>query len=148
MVLHKMGEELYSEVMAAMTTEVESLCRPLNAAPANGADFLHELLKRWNRHNKAVFFTSNMAMYMDRTFVPMNHKTPINELGLRLWRDQMARSDKIRAMLIQAVKRQREGEDELVPGVNKMLMELGAQVMDMPCLVFQNSAGELHVAGP
>lgn len=125
MVLHKMGEELYSEVMAAMTTEVESLCRPLNAAPANGADFLHELLKRWNRHNKAVFFTSNMAMYMDRTFVPMNHKTPINELGLRLWRDQMARS-----------------------GVNKMLMELGAQVMDMPCLVFQNSAGELHVAGP
>ena len=59
----------------------------------------------------------------------------------------MARSDRIRPRLIEAVKRQKGGEDELVPGVNKMLTELGADVNDMPCLCFEDDTG-LHVAGP
>jgi predicted amino acid-binding ACT domain protein len=48
------------------------------------------------------------------------------------------------------VKRQRRGEDEdeLVAGVNKMLAEIGAEVVDVPYLCFRDSAGVLHVAGP
>lgn len=131
-----------------MTLEVQSLLRPLDAPLADGALFLQELLGKWNQHVKAVESTGVMLMYMDRTFVPANHKTPIKELGLRLWRDNMARSDKIRASLIEAVERQRGGEGELVAGVNKMLTELGAQVMEVPCLFFRDGAGELHAAGP
>jgi hypothetical protein len=46
------------------------------------------------------------------------------------------------------VKRQRRGEDELVAGVNKMLAEIGAEVVDVPYLCFRDGAGVLHVAGP
>jgi hypothetical protein len=53
-------------------------------------------------------------------------------------------SDKIRPRLVDAVKNQRGGEDELVDGVNKMLTELGE---DVPGLFFPG--GELNdVAGP
>jgi cullin 3 len=136
-------------VETAITSEVQSLCRPLDdaAAPVDSALFLQELLTRWARYSFALQFTCDVFMYMDRTFVPINRKTPIRELGLRLWRDEMARSGKIRQSLIEAVKRQKVGEDELVPGVNKMLTQLGAHVKDMPCLCFQDDTG-LHVAGP
>lgn len=147
--IYKKGGELYSVVETAITSEVQSLCRPLDdaAAPVDSALFLQELLTRWARYSFALQFTCDVFMYMDRTFVPINRKTPIRELGLRLWRDEMARSGKIRQSLIEAVKRQKVGEDELVPGVNKMLTQLGAHVKDMPCLCFQDDTG-LHVAGP
>nr|CAB3502688.1 unnamed protein product [Digitaria exilis] len=149
MVLYKNGEELYSVMEAAMALEVHIICRSLDAAPADSTDFLQRLLAMWKHHIRAVnFIRENISMSMDRTFIPTNHKTPIYELGLRLWRDNIARSDKIRARLIEAVKQRRGGEDELVPGVNDMLTELGADVMDVPCLCFRDGAGELHAAGP
>ncbi|CAN6230252.1 unnamed protein product [Urochloa humidicola] len=146
LVLQKKGEELYSVVETTMTSEVQSLCRALDVAPADGTVFLQELLAKWNQHIKAVNMIRVMLMYMDRTFVPTNHKTPIKELGLRLWRDHMVHSDKIQERLIEAVKQQRggEGEDELVASVNKMLAEIGE---DVPDLFFPG--GALHdVAGP
>lgn len=109
--------------------------------------FLQELLTKWNQHIWALQIICDVFRYMDNTYVKINRKTPIKELGLRLWRDEMARSGKIRQSLIETVKRQKGGEDELVPGVNKMLTELGANVKDMPCLCFQDGRG-LHVAGP
>lgn len=68
-----------------MASEVQSLWRTLNeAAPAEGgAAFLQELLAKWNQHIEAVKMTRDLLMYMDRTFVPTNRKTPIRELGLR-----------------------------------------------------------------
>nr|CAB3445524.1 unnamed protein product [Digitaria exilis] len=149
LVLFNKGEELYSAVEATMTYEVQSLCRPLDAAPAaDAAAFLQEVLNKWKQHVRAVDMTRDMLMFMDRTFVLTNSKAPIKELGLCLWRDNMARSDKIRPRLIQAVRRQRGGEDELVAGVNEMLTELGAEVMEIPCLFFRDGAGKLHAAGP
>jgi len=135
MVLYKKGAELYSAMETAMASEVQSLWRTLNdAAPAKGgAAFLQELLAKWNQHVEAVKMTRDMLMYMDWTFVPTNRKTPIRELGLRLWRDQLTSSDEIRERLIEAVKR-RGREDELVAAVNKMLTELGP---DVPGFFFQ-----------
>ena len=135
MVLYKKGAELYSAMETAMASEVQSLWRTLNeAAPAEGgAAFLQELLAKWNQHIEAVKMTRDLLMYMDRTFVPTNRKTPIRELGLRLWRDQLTSSDEIRERLIEAVKR-RGREDELVAAVNKMLTELGP---DVPGFFFQ-----------
>ena len=90
---------------------------------------MQELLAKWNQHIEAVKMTRDMLMYMDWTFVPTNRKTPIRELGLRLWRDQLTSSDEIRERLIEAVKRR--GCVELVAAVmpvNKMLTELGPDV--------------------
>ncbi|PUZ73980.1 hypothetical protein GQ55_1G029400 [Panicum hallii var. hallii] len=82
---------------------------------------------------------------MDQAFVPMNRKTPIYVLGLRLWRDHlmMTSSEKIRERLTEAVKQRGGDDDELVAAVNKMLAELGA---DVSRLFFP--AGVLHVTGP
>ncbi|CAL5060405.1 unnamed protein product [Urochloa decumbens] len=147
-VLHKKGEELYKAMEITLTSKVQSLCRPLDAAPEDDALFLQELLAKWNCHARAVKMTHDILPYLDRTFIPTNRRMPIHEVGLHLWRDNMACSDKIRARLIQAVRRQRGGEEELVHGVNKMLTELGAEVMNVPHLCFRDSAGKLHVAGP
>ena len=135
MVLYKKGAELYSAMETAMASEVQSLWRALNdAAPA---EFLQEMLAKWNQHIEAVKMTRDMLMYMDWTFVLTNRKTPIRELGLRLWRDQLTSSDEVRERLTEAVKR-RGGEDELVAAVNKMLTELGP---DVPGFFFQRVFG-------
>jgi hypothetical protein len=137
MVLYKKGAELYSAMEAAMASEVQSLWRAVEAAAApadGGAAFLEELLARWNQHAEAVKMTQDMLAYMDVTFVPANRKTPIRELGLRLWRDQLTSSEEVRERFTEAVKR-RGGEDELVAAVSKMLTELGP---DVPGLFFQS----------
>ncbi|CAL5060402.1 unnamed protein product [Urochloa decumbens] len=147
-VLHKKGDELYTTMEITMTSEVQSLCSLLDAAPEDDALFLQELLAKWNCHVRAVKMTRNILLYLDRTFVPTMRRTSIHELGLHLWRNNMARSNKICPRLIQAVRRQRGGEEELVDGVNKMLTELGVELMDVQHLCFRDGGGKLHVAGP
>lgn len=65
-----------------MALEVQGLGRSLDAAP-DGALFLQELLAKWQQHAKAVSVIRDILMYMDRTFVPTTHKTPVGELGLQ-----------------------------------------------------------------
>lgn len=129
-----------------MTSEVQSLFSPLDTPPADDdTEFLKKLLDNWNQHTRAINFTRDILMYMDRTYVPANRKMPIKELGLRLWRGHIVRTE-LRERLVEAVlKRQGRGEDELVAGVNKMLMELGE---DVPDLFFPHGGDELQVAGP
>ncbi|KAL0296910.1 UNVERIFIED_CONTAM: Cullin-3A [Sesamum radiatum] len=57
---------------------------------AHGGSFLEELSIKWSDHNKALQMIRDILMYMDRTFIPSTHKTPVHELGLNLWRDNRA----------------------------------------------------------
>ncbi|KAM3390781.1 hypothetical protein ACQJBY_012409 [Aegilops geniculata] len=140
-VLRDRGEELYSAVEAAMSSEVRGLAGSLTAA--NGAPFLQELLAAWRRHTAAVSAIQNMLMHMDRKFVPATGRTPVRALGLGLWRDGVVRSEKVRPMLVEAVLVERgraeaaePGASDLLAGVTEMLAELGAEVcrefMDAP----------------
>ena len=66
-----------------MASEVRSLCSPLDdAAPADSAFFLQELLTKWDRHITALRMTCDVFSYMDRMYIPDSRKTPIYELGL------------------------------------------------------------------
>lgn len=74
-------------------------------------------------------------MYMDRTFIPSTHKTPVHELGLNLWRDNIIHSSKIQPRLqdtlLELVQRERTGEvinRGLMRNIIKMLMDLGSSV--------------------
>jgi cullin 3 len=76
-----------------------------------------------------------MLMYMDRTFIPSTHKTPVHELGLNLWRDIVIHSSKtqtrLRDTLLVLVHRERNGEvinRDLMRNIIKMLMDLGSYV--------------------
>lgn len=130
MVLHKYGEKLYSGLVSTLTSHLEEIAESIGAA--QGPSFLEELNRKWTDHNKALQMIRDILMYMDRTFIPSTHKTPVNELGLNLWRDKVIHSNKIRtrlqSTLLELVQRERTGEvinRGLMRNVTKMLADLG-----------------------
>ncbi|XP_047972459.1 cullin-3A-like [Salvia hispanica] len=133
MVLHKFGEKLYSGLVSTMTLHLQSMSKSIE--DAQGASFLDELNAKWNDHNKALQMIRDILMYMDRTFIPSTHKTPVHELGLNLWRDYVIHSSKIQSRLLntilELIQRERTGEvinRGLMRNIIKMLMDLGPSV--------------------
>ena len=48
---------------------------------------MEELNRKWADYKKALETIRDVMMYMEKTFIPSTHKTPIRELGFNLWRD-------------------------------------------------------------
>ncbi|XP_026665459.2 cullin-3A-like [Phoenix dactylifera] len=133
MVLHKYGEKLYSGLVTTMTWHLKEIAKSIEAA--QGGLFLEELNRKWGDHNKALQMIRDILMYMDRTFVPSNRKTPVHELGLNLWKDNIIHSHKIQTRLLDTlldlIHRERTGEvinRGLMRNITKMLMDLGSSV--------------------
>lgn len=133
MVLHKFGEKLYSGLVATMTQHLKEISKSIETA--QGGLFLEELNSKWSEHNKALQMIRDILMYMDRTFIQSTHKTPVHELGLNLWRDNIIHSAKIQTRLLntllELVQRERTGEvinRGLMRSIIKMLMDLGSSV--------------------
>ncbi|KAJ8445458.1 hypothetical protein Cgig2_031271 [Carnegiea gigantea] len=133
MVLHKYGEKLYSGLVTTMSAHLREISKSIEAA--QGGSFLEELNRKWADHNKALQMIRDILMYMDRTFVPSTHKTPVYELGLNLWRDYVIRSSNIQTRLLntllELILRERTGEvinRGLMRNIIKMLMDLGSSV--------------------
>ncbi|KAL6960751.1 Cullin-3A [Sarracenia purpurea var. burkii] len=135
MVLHEFGEKLYSGLMSTMTSHLKEMEKSIEAA--QGSLFLEELNRRWAEHNKALQMIRDILMYMDRTFIPRTHKTPVHELGLNLWRDNIVHSSKIQLRLedtlLEFVRREWTSEvinRGLMRNIMKMLMDLGSSVYE------------------
>ncbi|KAL3631157.1 Cullin-3A [Castilleja foliolosa] len=133
MVLHKCGEKLYSGLVSTMTLHLQTMSKSIEAA--QGPLFLDELNTKWNEHNKALQMIRDILMYMDRTFIPSHNKTPVHELGLNLWRDNVIHSSKIQPRLLYTILdlifSERSGEvinRGLMRNIIKMLMDLGSSV--------------------
>ncbi|KAK3003633.1 hypothetical protein RJ639_019632 [Escallonia herrerae] len=133
MVLHKFGEKLYTGLVSSMTYHLKEMSKSIETA--QGGLFLEELNRRWIDHNKALQMIRDILMYMDRTFIPGNHKTPVHELGLNLWRDNIVHSSKVQTRLLntllELILRERTGEvinRGLMRNIIKMLMDLGPLV--------------------
>lgn len=133
MVLHKFGEKLYSGLVSTMTSHLKEIAKYIEST--QGGLFLEELNRIWTEHNKALQMIRDILMYMDRTFIPSTHKTPVYELGLNLWRDHVIHSSKIHKRLqdtlLELVLHERTGEvinRGLMRNVIQMLMDLGSSV--------------------
>ncbi|MQL78960.1 hypothetical protein Taro_011404 [Colocasia esculenta] len=133
MVLHKFGDKLYSGLVTTMAFHLKEISKSVEAA--QGDLFLEELNKKWGEHNKALQMIRDILMYMDRTYVPTNNKTPVHELGLSLWREHIIHSENIRARLLNTLLEQmykeRTGEvinRGLMRNITKMLSDLGSSV--------------------
>lgn len=116
-----------------MTSHLREISESIESA--QGEVFLEELNRKWVDHNKALQMIRDILMYMDRTFIPSNHKTPVHELGLNLWRDVVIHSNKTQTRLLdtllELVLRERNGEvinRGLMRNIIKMLMDLGLSV--------------------
>ncbi|KAF7129503.1 hypothetical protein RHSIM_Rhsim10G0033300 [Rhododendron simsii] len=77
----------------------------------------------------------DILMYMDRTFIPSTRKTPVHELGLNLWRDNIIHSSNIQSRLhdslLELVQRERTSDvidRGLVRNVTKMFINLSSSV--------------------
>ncbi|KAG6494940.1 cullin-3B-like [Zingiber officinale] len=130
MVLHKYGEKLYSGLVTTMTGHLKEIAKSIE--DAQGSLFLEELDRKWGEHNKALQMIRDIMMYMDRTFVPSSGRTPVHDLGLNLWRDNIIHSSKIQSRLLDTlldlIHRERKGEvinRGLMRNITKMLMDLG-----------------------
>ncbi|XP_019154851.1 PREDICTED: cullin-3A-like isoform X2 [Ipomoea nil] len=135
MVLHKFGEKLYSGLVFTMTEHLKEISKSIEVA--QGGLFLEELNRKWADHNKALQMIRDILMYMDRTFIPSTHKTPVYELGMNLWRDNVIHSNKIQTRLqdtlLELVEHERTGEvinRSLMRNITKMLMDLGCSVYE------------------
>ncbi|CAH9099605.1 unnamed protein product [Cuscuta epithymum] len=135
MVLHKFGETLYSGLVLTLTVHLKEISKSIEAA--QGGLFLEELNRKWDDHNKALQMIRDILMYMDRTFISNTHKTPVYELGLNLWRDNVIHSVKIqrrlRDTLLKLVEQERTGEvinRSLMRNITKMLIDLGISVYE------------------
>ncbi|XP_057447618.1 cullin-3B-like [Lotus japonicus] len=135
MVLHKFGEKLYLGLVKTVTSHLREISQSIESA--QGEVFLDELNRKWVDHNKALQMIRDILMYMDRTYIPSNHKTPVHQLGLNLWRDEVIHSSKTRARLLDTlldlVLRERNGEvinRGLMRNIIKMLMDLGPRVYE------------------
>ncbi|KHN13229.1 Cullin-3A [Glycine soja] len=133
MVLQKFGEKLYTGLVTTMTSHLKEISQSIESS--QGEIFLEEINRKWVDHNKALQMIRDILMYMDRTFIPSNHKTPVHELGLNLWRDVVIHSSKTQARLLdtllELVLRERNGEvinRGLMRNIIKMLMDLGLPV--------------------
>ncbi|CAK9186111.1 unnamed protein product [Ilex paraguariensis] len=116
-----------------MTSHLKEIA--ISIESAQGASFLEELNRKWADHNKSLQMIRDILMYMDRTFIPSTHKTPVHDLGLNLWRDHIIHSSKIQTRLqdtlLELVLRERSGEvinRGLMRNITKMLMDLGSPV--------------------
>lgn len=116
-----------------MTYHLKMMSTSIEAA--QGGLFLEELNIKWTDHNKALQMIRDVLMYMDRTYIPNNRKTPVHELGLNLWRDNVIHSNKIQTRLLNTlleyILKERTGEvinRGLMRNVIKMLMDLGPAV--------------------
>ena len=126
-------KKIYTGLVTTMTSHLKEISQSIESA--QGEIFLEELNRKWVDHNKALQMIRDILMYMDRTFIPSNHKTPVHELGLNLWRDVVIHSSKTKARLLdtllELVLRERNGEvinRGLMRNIIKMLMDLGLPV--------------------
>jgi len=133
MVLHKFGEKLYSGLVKTVTAHLRQISQSIEAA--QGDSFLEVLNRKWVDYNKALKIIRDILMYMDRTYVPKNRKTPVHELGLNLWRDVVINSNETKTRLLDTLLdlmlRERNGEvinRGLMRNLIKMPTDLGLPV--------------------
>ncbi|GIL75860.1 hypothetical protein Vretimale_5569 [Volvox reticuliferus] len=133
MVLHKHGPQLYEGLITTLKAHLTDVAGKIEGK--EGSPFLKELKKRWDDHNKSTQMIRDILMYMDRTFVVQQQKTPVFALGLELWRDVVVRnrqiSERLLKILMQEITKERQGEvieRGLIKSVTQMLEELGHTV--------------------
>jgi len=97
--------------------------------------FLRELKQRWDEHNKSTQMIRDILMYMDRTYIAQQNKTPVFQLGLELWKQHVVHhpviSRRMLNILLDLINKERSGEvidRGLVRSTTQMLMDLGPAV--------------------
>ncbi|CAM9725172.1 unnamed protein product [Ectocarpus sp. 12 AP-2014] len=97
LVLHKHGDLLYAGVRESVQAHLDEVGEII--ATATDDRLLHDLSQQWGDHQVTMQMVRDILMYMDRTYVSFNKKMPVYEMGLVVFRDTVARHDKVKGRL-------------------------------------------------
>lgn len=130
MVLHKYGDLLYNGLKKTVDGHLKDIA--VRVSDTIDENFLSEMNKAWTEHKVSMLMIRDILMYMDRVYV-MHHGVPtVYDLGLMLFRENVARAPKIKdrllRILLSLVQRERLGEPinrGLVKSITQMLIDLG-----------------------
>ncbi|GBG23893.1 Cullin-3A [Hondaea fermentalgiana] len=130
LVLHRHGETLYRGIESEVTAYLKTLGETVARAPDDL--LLVELVQQWRTHTTTMTMIRDILMYMDRTFVLQERKEPVYELGLRIFKEEVAWHKNVRGrvqhMLLTSIEAERHGElidRDVIRAVLQMLVELG-----------------------
>lgn len=130
MVLHKYGEMLYNGLKQTVDDHLKDIAN--GVVVAVDENFLQELNKAWNDHKISMLMIRDILMYMDRVYVVHHNVPTVYDLGLKIFRDTVARAPKIKdrllKMMLSLVYKERTGEPinrGLLKNITQMLIDLG-----------------------
>lgn len=131
MILHKHGEKLYTGLREVVTDHLVNKVRQ-DVLDSLRNNFLQVLNSSWNDHQTSMVMIRDILMYMDRVYVQQNRVDNVYNVGLMIFRDQIARHPPIhinlRETLLSMVAKERGGEvvdRGSVRNACQMLMVLG-----------------------
>mmetsp|Transcript_16824 Transcript_16824/g.22614 ORF Transcript_16824/g.22614 Transcript_16824/m.22614 type:complete len:732 (-) Transcript_16824:417-2612(-) len=112
LVLHKHGELLYNGVCECVQNHLSEVAEVVAATPDE--QLLGAIAKCWDAHQNTMMMVRDILMYMDRTYVTQNKKTPVYDLGLIIFRDSVARheqvQDRLKHILLANIAAERAGQ--------------------------------------
>ena len=136
LVLHKHGEKLYTGVHSILLRHLQMMSQ--GVAQTSDATLLEQLQLTWEDHQVTMVMIRDILMYMDRTFVVHNKRTPVYDMGLKIFRESIARhaqvKDRLRNILLANIASERNGEvidRSLLHKTLKMLVTLGVKSRHM-----------------
>ena len=105
---------------------------------------LAELDTRWKDHKVTMVMIRDILMYMDRTYVVQNKKTPVYDLGLTIFLKVIVRhelvKERLRRLLLANIALDRQGQpiDTIeMKHMLDMLVELGVRTVDVYAADFE-----------
>ena len=112
LVLHKYGEMLYRGVQEVLSLQMDRVCEQVRAV--GDERFLASLCDEYWEHETLMVLIRDFLMYLDREFCRKHKLPPVYDLGLLLFRDRVVRQvgvhERLKHLLLEGVRREREGE--------------------------------------
>lgn len=130
LVLLKHGDLLYSGLRAVVDEHLKEIAAGISIS--DDANFLPQLNKYWNDHQVSMASIRDILMYMDRYYVQTNGVPQVYDLGLVLFKENIARhvriKDRLSSTLLHLIQKERTGEvieRNQIKSVTQMLVDLG-----------------------
>lgn len=135
LVLHKFGDLLYDGVSGEITAHLRSVVekiRDQHGTAEDGNVLLRAITEAWSDHHLTMIMVRDILMYMDRTYVPLQRRRPVYDLGLHLFRTSVWEAsgirDRLSRTMLDNVREERGGRivaREVMRAACSMLVELG-----------------------
>ena len=136
LVIHKHGDLLYNGVQRSVKTHLEKLLLIVSNTP--NETLLSAVKHTWDEYKTTSHNLKDILMYLDRTWVAQQKKTPVATLMVQIFRDVIILnadvSGRLRSLILDNVQQERMGvliDRELMKAVLSMLVDLGPDGQDV-----------------